>query len=242
MRSKVFLKTGGAVICLRRTFLPILACSFITVSDGRAALPPVPAASEFAEAARWTTAKFEPTAKTAEAKPGLYVLANHDPVQFNARSGKPLNIAGVPYTHGLYCHAFSKVVVRLPGPAEAFTSIIGVDSNDETSGGRGSVHFSVVTDGKVQFKSKEMHEGIAGVPVKVNLNGAKEFVLQVDDAGDGISCDQSDWADARVKLKDGRELWLADLGFGKETFSKGPPFSFVYGGKSSTELLRDWKV
>ena len=37
--------------------------------------------------------------------------------------------------------------------------------------------------------------------VRVELGGATEFDLEVGDAGDGISCDQSDWADAKVVLK-----------------------------------------
>ena len=74
---------------------------------------------------------------------GLVVLANNDPVQLNARSGRPLKIADKQYSRGLYCHAVSKVVVRLPGPGKSFSAIAGVDSNDQTSGGRGSVVFSV---------------------------------------------------------------------------------------------------
>ena len=47
-------------------------------------------------------------------------------------------------------------------------------------------------------------EGMAGVPVSVTLDGAAEFVLEVADGGDNISCDQSDWADAKVVLDDRR--------------------------------------
>jgi len=75
--------------------------------------------------------------------PGLAVLANNDPVQRNGRNGKPMNIAGTKYTRGLYCHAVSKVVVRLPGKGKAFNAAIGVDSNEQTRGGRGSVEFIV---------------------------------------------------------------------------------------------------
>jgi hypothetical protein len=36
-------------------------------------------------------------------------------------------------------------------------------------------------------------------------------VLEVGDGGNGIGCDWADWADAKVILADGKEIWLADL-------------------------------
>ena len=84
------------------------------------------------------------------------------------------------------------------------------------------------------------------MPVNVDLDGATEFVLPVDDGGDGIGCDQADWAEAQVMLEDGRELWLGDLplveGAGRKPLSTEPPFSFTYDGKPSAELLPHWKV
>ncbi len=74
-----------------------------------------PTEFELGEAARWAAAKFEAVADTAKPSPGLYVLANNDPVQLNARAGKPMRIADQSYSRGLYCHAMSKVIVRLPG-------------------------------------------------------------------------------------------------------------------------------
>lgn len=86
-----------------------------------------------------------------------------------------------------------------------------MDSNDQTSGGRGSVDFSVSISGEEKFRSGVIREGMAGQPVKVDLGGVKEFVLQVEETSDGISCDQADWAEAKAILEDGREVWLADL-------------------------------
>ncbi len=201
---------------------------------------------ELAEARRWASARFEGVPPAARVEPGLFVVANHDAVQKNARHGKPMRIAGEEYTKGLYCHAPSKIIVRLPGPGEAFTAVAGVDSNDQTSGGRGSVDFSVHAGGVERFRSGVMREGMPGKPVKVDLGGATELVLEVGETPDGISCDQADWADARVSLKDGRELWLADLPLEEATerrlFSAEPPFSFTYGGKPSAELLKGWEV
>ena len=201
--------------------------------------------AEQIEASRWVAAKFGGVVASQPSRAGLVVLANNDPVQLNSRGGRSLKIVATQYSRGLYCHAVSKVVVRLPGPGKSFTALVGVDSNEQTSGGRGSVVFSVTVGGKEGFRSPIMREGVAAVPVNVPLDGAGEFVLEVGDAGDGISCDQSDWAEAKVVLADGSELWLGDLpllGKAREPYSTQPPFSFKYGGRASSEFLGQWKL
>ena len=207
-----------------------------------------PTAAEMSEVRRFAAAKFEGTAAAKWPDGVLDVLANHDPVIPNGRGGKPLTIAERQYTRGLYCHAVSKLVVRLPGPGKTFSAVVGVDSNEQTRPGQGSVVFSVTVGDKNVFRSPLMREGMAGVPVQVDLAGAKEFVLDVGDGGDGISCDQSDWADARVVLADGRTVWLGDLptsgiyGSYSRTYGTEPFFSFTYDGKPSAELLPNWSL
>ena len=180
---------------------------------------------------------------------GLLVLANNDPVQKNARAGKPHEASPTRRTPaGLYCHAVSKVVVRLPGPGKTFAATVGVDSNEQTSGGRGSVVFSV--DGRRQGGvplARVMREGMAGVPVKVDLGGA-DGVRPGRRAtrGDGIGCDQADWADAKVDAGRRQDAsgwptcrWSSEPG---GRYTADPPFSFIYGGKPSAELLAAWHV
>ena len=87
-------------------------------------------------ARRWVAAKFEGVREKPKRDPGLHVLANHNAVELNSRSGKPLRILDKQYTRGLYCHAVSKVVVRLSGPGKTLSAIVGVDSNDQTRPGR----------------------------------------------------------------------------------------------------------
>jgi len=202
---------------------------------------------EMAEARNWAAAKLMGRPESAPPRAsGLVVLANNDPVQLNIRNGRPMKIAGKEYARGLYCHAVSKVAVRLPAPGKSFSAVVGVDSNEQTSGGRGSVVFSVSAAGKKLFESGTMHEGTAALPVSVDLAGAAEFVLEVGDAGDGIACDQSDWADAKAVLEDGREIWLGDMalidGTGRGAYTTDLPFSFTYGGASSRELLKSWNA
>ena len=214
------------------------------LASWQSATATAPTAGEMSEARRWAAAKFEGVENAKGSDGELHVLANNDPVIPNGRGGKPLLIVDKPYTRGLYCHAVSKVIVRLPGVGKTFSAIVGVDSNEQTRPGRGSVVFSVTVGDKNAFRSPLMREGMPGVPVEVDLAGAREFVLDVGDGGDGISCDQSDWADARVAMADGSTVWLGDLpisgifGAYGRAYGTGPFFSFTYDGKPSSELLR----
>jgi alpha-galactosidase len=218
----------------------------IAAMMAQVAVGATPSPAEFADARAWVAAKFEGIAE-ASARSGnaIEVVTNYDPLQPNARAGKPMRITGKKYTRGLYCHAPSKLVVRLAKPAQRFEAIVGVDSNEQTSGGRGSVVFVVHVGSAEAWRSGVVREGMPGAPVSVDLNGATEFVLEITDGGDGISCDQSDWADARVISQDGETLWLGDLpieGQSRAPYSAEPFFSFNYGDRPSSEFLADWQL
>ena len=183
------------------------------------------------------------------AEPGLDVYANNDPVILRARGNSPLKIGDRTFSRGLYCHAVSKVVVHLPGPGKRFSALAGLDHNEDTARGRGSVVFSVTMGDKTVFRSDVMRFGTPAREVDVDLGGARSFTLEIGDAGDGIGWDQSDWADAKVTLADGRELWLDELPLRdhRAEATQAPmarrsllPFSFVYGDQSSDDLLAAW--
>lgn len=200
-----------------------------------------PTADELATARQWTQARLlgEPPVAVS---PGLEVIANHDPVQKNGRFEKPLKLGDTEYVRGLYCHADGQVLVRLPGPGKTFSAVVGVDNNENTSSGSGSVVFSVSASGTALFRSDVLRGAEAGVPISVELAGATEFVLEVSDSGDGISADQADWADAKVTLADGGELWLADLPMagGPALVEPVLPFSFTYDGRTFADLVAQW--
>ena len=181
--------------------------------------------------------------------PGLDVYANNGPVIQNGRGDKPLKIGDKQYTRGLYCHAVSQVEVVLPRPGKAFNAVVGLDHNEDTARGKGSVIFSVKVGDKVAFESGVMRYGTPAQEVNVDLAGSNRFTLEIGDAGDGIGWDQSDWADARATLADGTRLWLGEMPLRDRRTEVGPlpiqrfsnlPFSFVYGGKLSDELLSVW--
>jgi len=202
-----------------------------------------PSVDELVTARQW----FESTLGGAQTvwlpDPGLEVAMNHDRVQKNARFGKPLHVGKETFTRGLFCHAPSVIVVHLPGPGRTFHAVAGIDVNEHTSGGQGSCVFAVRVNDQDRFRSVLLRGTEPGVPVGVNLDGAREFVLAIDDGGDGISCDQADWADARVTLEDGSEIWLADLPLAGGPVCLGggtPPYSFTYDGQPSNTLLSGW--
>ena len=133
--------------------------------------------------------------------------------------------------------------VHLPSAGKAFRAVVGVDSNDVgyyTNEGRGSLIASVEVGGEERFRSPVLREGIPGVPVKVDLSGATDFVLRLTGAGDGIvfgnDFNQADWAEAQVILTDGNTINLRDLPVGPlpEPFTSEVPFSF----RSETNLRR----
>jgi alpha-galactosidase len=245
--SKDFPDCGGLWIRFRASLsrwpCALAALAFLG-SAGVWAVTPTDA--ELREAGVWAAAKFQAVSEATNPSPGLYVRANHDPVQLNSRNSQPLLLEGVRHSRGLYCHAVSEVWVRLPTPGATFSALVGLDSNEQTSGGRGSVRFRVEVNGGEQFCSPLLREGQPAVPVSVDLAGAREFVLKVDDGGDGIACDQADWAEAQVRLQDGRDLWLADLplteGAQRKPPTLDPPYAFRLDGRPSAECLARWET
>ena len=113
----------------------IMTAAWLVSSQFAAAALPTP--DEMAEARRWAAAKFEGVVEKPRLEAGLQVVANLNAVQMNLRNGKPLQIGDRQYTRGLYCHATSKVVARLPGAGKTFTAVVGVDSNDQTAPAEG---------------------------------------------------------------------------------------------------------
>ena len=154
----------------------------------------------------------------------------------------PIIIGSRKFAHGLGTHANSEIVVHLPEGARRFKAFAGIDNNYDTGGVRGTVQFAVEIGGAEIVRTPTLHGGDDPFPVSVDIpEGTDTLVLKVDTTEDGPSHDQSDWADACLEMADGRTLWL-DEGQ-REFFLNGEsaPFSFVYGGKASGELLPGWE-
>jgi alpha-galactosidase len=166
--------------------------------------------------------------------------------------GLPLMVATQKFSHGLAMRSPGEVVVEMPSGIRSFEAVVGVDSNEidyHGNAGRGNVQASVELNGERRYLSPVLHEGVPGVPIKVDVGGARTFSLKLTAVGERspmyeAQWDQADWGNARVTLLDSSQVWLSDLAIGPpgQTYSVEPPFSFVYGGRPSAELLKEWPV
>ena len=116
-----------------------------------------PTPAEFEERDAWVDARFRGSPGEPLAEPGLAILANYDPVQRNVHMGKPLKLQDKPFARGLFCHAPSMILVRIPSGGREFSAMVGVDTNDPA--GEGSVVFSVHAGGNIVFRSDILRKG-----------------------------------------------------------------------------------
>ena len=140
-----------------------------------------------------------------------------------------MSIAGEKFTHGLGTHAASTFSIMLNGQAEKFTAKVGVDDG---AGGRGSVTFKIVGDGKTLWESGVLKGGEAAKEVAADLRGVKLLVLSVGDGGDGNDSDHADWADAQIAMLQGQPAAVvAPPEPGVVLTPKAPPQPRINGAK-----------
>jgi hypothetical protein len=131
------------------------------------------------------------------------------------KPGEPLRIGERSFSKGLGHHASGAITVLLDGAFSAFDAEVGLQPCAS-----GSVIFRVFVDGESRFQSSVLHSGDAPVAVRVPVAGAMELRLEAADAGDGISCDMANWANARLTRSTNRvaasEAQRVDIGrFGR---------------------------
>ncbi len=185
----------------------------------------------------------KPEASSA-AQPSVRVLRQDygEPEANRSVVRTPLVIGKRSFDHGVGVHAVSHLRIVSPTPISRFSAWVGVDSNSRTVGGAGSVVFTVSAAGRQLYRSGTMREGMPPEKVDVQVGGARELDLLVGDAGDGFACDHADWADASITLEGGGVMRLDQLEQGSATFGTRYAFSFVYGGKTSEDLLDKWQT
>jgi alpha-galactosidase len=150
----------------------------------------------------------------------------------------PMLMRGRRFERGLGSHAVGHVRIVSPEPIERFAAWVGVDENERTRGGQGSVVFSVMAGGRELFRSRVLRGGDAPEKVDLAVGGATILDLHAGDAGDGIACDHADWADAAITLRGGKTVWLDELEEARgEAIGSRYPFSFVYDGKPGDDAL-----
>lgn len=206
--------------------------------------------SEMSESKVWIKKSFEkaPICKgniiSQKKQTGLIVLFNNDSVTLNHREGNLLNINGKDYKKGIYAHANSNINVQLPDNSVKLTAEIGLDSH----AGGGQVKFIIKENEKILFDSGIVLPKTDAIPIDIPLDSPNDINLIVTDGEDGIACDQSNWADIKVTLKDGKEIFLSDLPFinalgtaPAQRFNSNIPFSFLYNDIPSDLILGKWE-
>jgi alpha-glucosidase (family GH31 glycosyl hydrolase) len=120
---------------------------------------------------------------------------DHSNGEDGAGDGGPITLDGVQYAKGLGTHAPSSAGVRLGGNCTTFTAKVGVDDEMED---RGKVSFKVLVDGVAKYTSDLLTGTSPTADVSVNVTGGQTLTLQVTDAGDGVTSDHADWAEAKL--------------------------------------------
>ncbi|HQQ01194.1 MAG TPA: NPCBM/NEW2 domain-containing protein, partial [bacterium] len=154
--------------------------------------------------------------------------------------GTPIRIGEQEFEHGIGTHTYSELIVHLPPNAQEFRAFVGINNNVHTQGKSGSAVFIVEADGKEIFRSPVVRGGEVPCSVAAKIpKGAQRLVLKTEATEDGEANDHTDWADVHLVLADGEKIWLDSqpdslLGTGSL------PFSFLYNGKLSQDLLGTW--
>ncbi|MDD3587540.1 MAG: alpha-galactosidase [Thermoguttaceae bacterium] len=154
--------------------------------------------------------------------------------------GTPLRIGHVDYTQGLGTHANSEIIVRFPKPVVRFTAQVGIDNNYSTCGERGSVVFAIRSGKKEIWRSEKKTGNQEPTLVNIAFEPTDTLTLLTETTNDGPAFDQCDWSVPVAQTSDGQNISVSKnhtpvLASGRY------PFAFVYGGKSSDELLPTWK-
>lgn len=201
-------------------------------------------ADEWAETMRWAVTAF--TGKPpANPKSPVYIRVlrqDYNVLRFGESCMEtPITIGKQTFTHGLGTHAHSAITVSVPEGVKAFKAYIGIDNNDSTQGQRGSVVFTIEMNQSEVYRSPVLHGGNDPVPVETAIpEDVKEIVLKVDATEDGPGFDQSDWADARFEMVNGRTVWLDENQDDILLQENEIPFSFDYDNVSSRAFLSSW--
>lgn len=143
-----------------------------------------------------------------DVKSETVLLSSLDISKMSAGWGKPiadksiqekvLTIAGRTFETGIGSHANSVMYIDLGKGSRSFRAFVGID--DEVNGKIGSVKFRIFGDGRELYNSGIVKAGDPAKRVEVDLHGVEVMILTATSAGDGISYDHANWADAKFEV------------------------------------------
>lgn len=149
----------------------------------------------------WAAKADAPTEYLAES-PELILQSTQDwgMLGFNSAAhaggvaGEPIRIGTQTFSRGLGHHANGSIVVLLDGDFSDFDAFVGL----QPCGAGGSVIFRAWVDGVKRFDSGIVKADDVAKAIHLDLAGGQELRLETADAGDSISCDMANWAEARL--------------------------------------------
>ncbi|NUR27972.1 MAG: cellulase family glycosylhydrolase [Catenulispora sp.] len=112
-----------------------------------------------------------------------------------AGDGHTITINGTIFPKGIGTNAISDIKIYLGAHCTTFTATVGVD--DET-GGRGTVTFSALADGKAPVTTPVIRGHQNATTMTADLTGAQFLELTVGDGGDGNGNDHGEWGNAQI--------------------------------------------
>ena len=116
----------------------------------------------------------------------------------NSGDGVALKINGVTYASGIGAHAPSDIRYNLAGQYVFFAADIGVDDLVRNTSSNPTIVFQVWLDNVLAYDSGVLTRASATKHVLLDVKGKQQLRLVATDAGDGISWDHADWADAKL--------------------------------------------
>lgn len=195
---------------------------------------------EVAFNARWAAQAFSGNPGSISSSEHLTIVHDDGPPGTKtgrASAGGTMKLGNKSYTRGIGVNSHNVMRVTLNHHAKRLLADIGVDRSMD--GTVASLTFHVNAGDREIFKTGIMRGNGEVRSIDVPLNGATTIDLIVGNGGDDRTCDQADWADARIIMEDGKTVWLDDLA-SQAQLTADLPFSFVYGGRHSSEFIRTW--
>lgn len=111
--------------------------------------------------------------------------------------GRPLEINGRIFTHGIGTHAVSDIVIDLGGGSSRFTAWAGLD---QESIPLATVTFAVYVDGTMRWSTGLIRKTDDPTRCDLDVTGVQTLRLEVTDGPEGYRYDHADWAEAEFTV------------------------------------------